>query len=126
MNSALREHLIRLDGGCIARFVGPRRDTLGLYPGSVLFACLPDPGPCRNAAGEEVSPFDRRYLTIEEVKAELRMSRKAGYSLETNVTVCQGHHIFGRGYGAQWCTKKVVRAVVREYIAQRNRWLHDD
>lgn len=85
---------------------------------------LPDPGPCRKANGEQVDPYATNFLTIDEVKMDapgepgshFRMAKKAGYSMETCVTVCVGHHVFGR----QWSTKAVVRDALRLYIVARN------
>jgi hypothetical protein len=108
----LRAYIIARDGGCIARFV-----TSGEWS---MFEELADPGPCRTTWGDEISPFDLQYLTIEEVKLYLRAGVKAGYSKETCVAVCPGHHMEGRGPGARWCTKAVVRAVVRLYLPAAN------
>ncbi|MGV0985045.1 MAG: hypothetical protein ACOYB2_10850 [Limnohabitans sp.] len=116
MDTGLRNELIRRDGGCVARYANsPIWKTR--WP---MFQGLPDPGQCRNAAGDVRDPHDVMNLTIEEVKAQSRMSKKAGYSRETSVVVCWGHHVFGHGSGAQWCTKHVVREAIREYLLAVN------
>ena len=126
MDAELRQAIIRRDGGCVARLANQR---YSIGPGWPMLQGLPDPGPCRNAAGDVRSPFDQYNLTIDEIKMDapgepgshFRSSKQAGYSLVTCVTACTGHHIFGRGSGAQWTTKAVVRAALRLYIAEANR-----
>ena len=120
MDAKLREQLIRRDGGCVARFANSAL-WRARWP---MFWGLPDPGLCRNAAGDVRDPHDVSNLTIEEGKvdapgepgAHLRMGKKAGYSLETSVVVCVGHHVFGR----QWCTSAVVREAIRSYLISVN------
>ena len=111
----LDAYLWRRDGGCIARFVN---NTLwaGRWP---MLQGLPDPGPCRNAAGDERSPYDRENCTREHVKDEPGMSARAENDEDHTVIVCWGHHVFGR----QWCTGSLVRAAVRLYIAAANQRL---
>ncbi len=115
MDQALRSYILTRDGGCIARLTVAWCATL--WP---MFQGLPEPGECRNTWGDVISPFELDKMTIEEVKAELRAGRKAGYSKESCVCVCPGHHFEGRGPGAKWCTKAVVREAVRLYIPAAN------
>jgi hypothetical protein len=100
------------DGGCVARFVNSTFYA-GRYP---MLQGLPDPGPCRNAAGEIRSPYDESNLTNEHVKDELGMSLRATSDREHLVRFCWGHHVFGQ----QWCTMSVVREAIRAYIAARD------
>ena len=129
MDAELRQAIIRRDGGgCVARLAN-QRYSIEPDGGWPMLKGLPDPGPCRNAAGEVRSPFDAYNLTIDEIKMDapgepgshFRAGKRAGYSLGTCVTACVGHHVFGRGSGAQWTTKAVVRAALRLYIPEANR-----
>lgn len=77
---------------------------------------LPDPGLCRNAAGDPRNPYDEGNLTYEHVKDDLGMSLRALSDRDHLVRFCWGHHVFG----AQWCTMSVVREAIRAYIDARN------
>lgn len=121
MDQHLREQIIQRDGGgCVARFVNNR-----LYAREFpMLQGLPEPGPCKTAGGDVRSPFDQRNLTIEEIKVDKPgsigswrgLSIKGGYSLETSIAACWGHHVFGQ----QWTTKAVVREAFREYLPVAN------
>ena len=56
-------------------------------------------------------------LTLEHVKRELRMSKRAESVPECLVTLCEGHTEPGRKAGYQWNTDKRNRAKVRDYLA---------
>jgi hypothetical protein len=119
MDEQLVAYLLSRDGGCVARLVNSRL-WASRFP---MLQGLPDPGPCRNAAGEPRDATDVRNLTFDEVKMDapgepgshLRMGKKAGHS-EMDVVVCWGHHVFGR----QWSTSKLVRGALREYLPVAN------
>lgn len=89
-----------------------------------MFADLPYAGPCRDGAGRVISPYAKRYMTIDEVKIDqqdmrgshYRMAKKAGYSLETCIAACPGHHVFGR----QWSTTAEAREAIRLYLIEAN------
>jgi hypothetical protein len=59
-------------------------------------------------------------LTIEHVKVELRIGRRAESILSRMVTLCQGHTEDGRKAGQQWNTTKANRALVRDYLEEVN------
>lgn len=82
----LRLAVFTRDGGCIAPLVG----------GSVM-----------DCWGR---------LTLEHVKTELRMSKRAPSDERHLVTLCEGHTENGRRAGYQWNTDKRNRAAVREYL----------
>jgi hypothetical protein len=106
------EYVRWADGGCVARFVNSRFDAVR-WP---MFQGLPDPGPCRNAAGDQRSPYEESNNTFEHVKDDLAISLRAVSDRDHMVRVCWGHHVFG----AQWCTMAVVREAIRAYIIARN------
>ena len=57
-------------------------------------------------------------LTIEHVKADLRMGKRAEPRLERLVTLCEGHTEPGTRAGVSWNATKANRALVREYLAK--------
>lgn len=58
-------------------------------------------------------------LTIEHVKSELRMGRRALSVRRNLVSLCQGHMEDGMRAGRCWNTNKRNRALVREYLRER-------
>jgi hypothetical protein len=54
--------------------------------------------------------------TIEHVKDQLRMGRRAPSDLGHLVSLCQGHTEDGRRAGFQWNTAKANRAAIRAYL----------
>lgn len=96
------------DGGCVARLVNSAL-WASRWP---MLQGLPDPGLCRNAAGDVRSAYDVANCTIEHVKDELGMSVRATDDPLHAWTVCWGHHVVGR----QWCTSVQVREAARLYI----------
>lgn len=54
--------------------------------------------------------------TLEHVKDELRMSKRAPSDLRHLVALCEGHTENGRRAGHQWNTTKENRAKVRAYL----------
>jgi hypothetical protein len=57
--------------------------------------------------------------TVEHVKSQLRMGRRAEDDISHIVILCEGHTEPGMKAGYQWNTDKVNRAKVREWIAKR-------
>lgn len=55
-------------------------------------------------------------ITMEHVKAELRMGVRAKSDSAHLVSLCQGHTEDGRKAGYQWNTSKRNRELVREYL----------
>ena len=82
----LRLQVLTRDGGCIAPLLG----------------------------GSVHDCFGR--LTLEHVKDELRMGKRAPSDLAHLVTLCEGHTEPGRRAGYQWNTDKANRAKVRAYL----------
>ena len=87
----LFEALVRRDIGCVLSF---------LEPGHV----------CRNQYGDVVSWTDQS-TTVEHVKGELRMGRRAPSDLAHTVLLCAGSNI--------GVPSKAQRALLRGYIAAR-------
>jgi hypothetical protein len=54
--------------------------------------------------------------TLEHVKDELRMGKRAPSDLRHLVALCSGHTEEGRRAGYQWNTDKANRAKVRAYL----------
>ena len=56
-------------------------------------------------------------LTIEHVKAELRMGKRAEPRPDRLVSLCEGHTEPGARAGVSWNATKANRAKVRDYLA---------
>jgi len=56
-------------------------------------------------------------ITIEHVKRDLRMGKRAEPRLDRLVSLCEGHTEPGMRAGRQWNTDKRNRAKVRAYLA---------
>jgi hypothetical protein len=69
---------------------------------------LPEPGLCRGS------------LTLDHVKTDSMMGKKAPDDPHHLWTVCGGHHVATQAGGAQWATMAVVRDAARQYIARAN------
>lgn len=120
MKLDIREYLLERDGGCVSRFANSPfwRTRWPMLQG------LPRAEMCADRYGNPIDSRQIRHMTIEEVKIDapgepgshLRMGVKAGYSAETCVVMCWGHHIGGH----QWCTQEVVRGGIRLYIVEAN------
>lgn len=89
---AMREMILKRDGNCVAFLVDPQ-----------------EWGKCSGR------------LTIEHVKENLRMGRRAPSDEYHLVTLCEGHTENGARAGHQWNTTKRARSLIREYLAG----LHD-
>jgi hypothetical protein len=83
----LHDYIIKIDGGCIA----PQVD--------------PEAGPCSGR------------LTLDHVKIELRLGKRAESVENRLVTVCEGHSENGAKAGHQWNTSH--RDLERGWIADR-------
>lgn len=83
----LRIRILKRDGGCVA----PQVDSQQW-------------GTC----------FGR--LTLEHVKSELRMGRRAPSDEGHLVTLCEGHTEAGARAGRSWNTMKTSRSMVRAYL----------
>ena len=59
--------------------------------------------------------------TLEHVKDDLRMGRRAPSDAAHLVTLCQGHTEDGRTAGRQWNTDKRNRERVRDYLRRYGR-----
>lgn len=64
--------------------------------------------------------------TIEHVKDELRMGKRAPSDLGHMVALCQGHTEDGRRAGYQWNTDKANRERVRAYLEGKSEHTHVD
>ncbi len=82
----LRIAVLTRDGGCLA----PRLD--------------PDAGPCLGR------------LTLEHVKDQLRLGRRAPSDPAHLAVLCEGHTEPGARAGYQWNTDRRNRQRVREYL----------
>lgn len=89
---ALRLAVLERDAGCVAVRLGA------------------DPAGC---AGR---------LTLEHVKDQSRMARRAPSDLRHLVALCEGHTEAGAKAGYQWNTDRVNRARLREYLAFASRF----
>lgn len=54
---------------------------------------------------------------IEHVKAEPRMGKRAEPRMDRLLTLCEGHTEPGMKAGYVWCTDRVHREAMREYLA---------
>jgi hypothetical protein len=86
----LAEYVMKADGGCVAPKVDPSQI-----------------GKCWGR------------LSIEHVKDQLRMSKRAEDDRFHLVTLCLGHTEPGMKAGYQWNTNAANRAKIREWIAKR-------
>lgn len=84
----LRLAVFARDGGCIAPYLG---------------------GTVHDCWGR---------LTIEHVKSELRMGKRAPSDLAHCVALCEGHTEPGMKAGYVWNTNSRNRALVRDYLAR--------
>lgn len=55
---------------------------------------------------------------IEHVKAEPRMGVRAEPRMDRLATLCEGHTEPGMKAGYVWCTDRVNRAALREYLRE--------
>lgn len=76
---------------------------------------LPDPGICRSAFGVPVDPTRVSGLTLDHVKDELRMGKRAPDDPAHLWTICAHHHVT-----TSWVTHADVRMAARAYIAAAN------
>ena len=53
---------------------------------------------------------------IEHVKAEPRLGRRAEARMDRLVTLCEGHTEPGMKAGYVWCTDRVNREAMRDYL----------
>ncbi len=110
MDQALRQYVVRRDGGCCARFVNSAFYA-SRWP---MLQGLPEPGLCRNTWGGVISAEALQYMTVDHVKKE------PGWAIREDDpaqlwTVCPWHHV-----NTSWVTKAPVRQAAREYIAAAN------
>ncbi len=89
----LRALVLERDGGCVAPLLDPE--------------C----GPCRDAYGHERSRTFRPILTLDHVKDEPCMAKRAPSDPAHLATVCIAHHLGG------WATSH--RPELREYLSGR-------
>jgi len=78
-----------------------------LWRNPVCVAPLVDPGAVGECWGR---------TTLEHVKDELRMAKRADSDPDHLVSLCQGHTEDGRKAGRQWNTTKEHRVLIREYL----------
>jgi len=93
MNPALRRAVLERDGCCVLLRIDPFHH-------------------CRDVWGQYHDPRDLDKLTIEHVKDELMMGRKAPDDLAHLVALC--------GYANVAVPSKAQRAVMREYLLRAN------
>ena len=55
---------------------------------------------------------------LEHVKAEPRMGKRAEARADRLVTLCEGHTEPGMKAGYVWCTDKVNREAMRQYLRE--------
>ena len=91
-----------------------RRDAVSPYLAAQVFAR--DGGCIAPRLGAETDCWGR--LTIEHVKAELRMGKRAEPRLDRLVTLCSGHTEPGTKVGLSWNATKANRALVRAYLEE--------
>ena len=105
MDARLRDYILARDGdACVARFANS-----GFWAQRwPMLQGLPEPGLC----------FGR--LTLDHVKTDLAMSKKAPDDPAHLWCVCTGHHTATRAGGYQWATNAAVRDAARQYIARAN------
>lgn len=84
---------------------------------------VPEPGLCRNEFG---SPQGNSIynLTLDHVKDDLMMGKKAPDDPDHLWAVCAFHHT-GTQAGSQWATHAEVRAAARLYIAAANEYARE-
>ena len=90
--------VIARDGGCVAPLVDP--------------GC----SPCRSQWG---AVHDRSFLgmlTLDHVREEAMMGKRARSDMRHLVAICYGHHIATTGGGSNWATSH--RGVLRDYLAR--------
>lgn len=90
------QYVFDRDGGCVAPLV----DT----------GC----GPCRSRWGAVHQRTFRGMLTLDHVRNEAMMGKRAPSTPDNLVTLCYGHHIATTGGGSQWATAH--RNELREYL----------
>lgn len=90
VTGAVRWAVVRRDGACVLS---------RLVAGHV----------CRDRWGEAHDPTNQRKLTVEHVKSELMMGRRAPSDMGHLVAMCAGSNI--------GVPSKVERAAIREYLA---------
>lgn len=111
VSEALAHYVLTRDGGCVARFVNSRF-WANRWP---MLQGLPDPGPCRTAFGALRAPEERSGLTLDHVKTELAMSKRAPDDRFHLWAVCPWHHV-----NTSWVTHADVREAARAYIIAAN------
>ncbi len=87
-----------------------------------MLAALPDPGPCRNDFGGEISPYSLLFLDLDHVEEEdqLDFGRRPPDDPDHLWTLCPGHHRLGTRGGYVWATDARVRMAARQYIPAAN------
>ncbi|MES2211325.1 MAG: hypothetical protein V4515_14275, partial [Chloroflexota bacterium] len=89
----LREAVLRRDGMCLLAKVDPGHS-------------------CRDTWGVPHAPTDLWRLSLEHVKSELRMGRRAPSDLEHLVAMCHSGNV--------GVPSKTQRAAIREYLEGRS------
>lgn len=87
---ALRDEVLRRDGGCVVALIEPEH-------------------VCRDRWGTPHAASDRSKLTLEHVKDELRMGRRAPSDAAHLVALCYGANV--------GVPSKELRAALRSYLA---------
>jgi hypothetical protein len=118
VNPALREYIIRRDGGCCAVYVNSMF-WCSRWP---MLQDLPDPGPCRDRWGNQPYKGCSADLTVDHVHDDYgEMGQRAPDDIDHLWTLCHWHHI-----ESSWATKAEVRAAARKYIPAANLWYDPD
>ena len=91
-----------------------RRDAVSPYLAAQVFAR--DGGCIAPRLGAETPCWGR--LTIDHVKAQLRMGKRAEPRPDRLVSICEGHTEPGMKAGISWNATKANRAKVRAYLEE--------